>query len=148
MVEGSRPSPSQLENALETAVLELTQGAESTAGSYAEYVRLAEEFAAGDAATSGRLLLPHHSEESCKQIITWLARKADRIVSIESVVLGGEAYVTKTSPAGQASVFKLGSVRAHLREIVNKTGVRKEPEDSGDTTDGQRPHHGGYAGPL
>ena len=26
-------------------VLELTQGAESTAGSYAEYIRLAEEFA-------------------------------------------------------------------------------------------------------
>ena len=128
MVEGSKPSPAQLENALETAVLELTQGAESTAGSYAEYVRLAEEFAAGDAEMSGRLLLPHHSEESCKQFLTWLARKADRVVSIESVVLGGEAYVTKTSPAGHANVFKSGAVRAHLREIVNKTGVKKEPK--------------------
>ena len=44
----NQASPSQLENALKTAVLELTQGAKSTVGSYAEYVRLAEEYAAGD----------------------------------------------------------------------------------------------------
>ena len=124
-----RPTPAVLARAAKTMVLEMTQGAESTAGSYAEYVRLAEEYASGDGlqAAGGRLLLPHANVEACKNFITWYATEKNRLLSMESLMRGGEAYVTKTSPAGTPNVFKSPDVKAHLKDLWGKRGTEHVP---------------------
>ena len=123
-----QPSPVILERATRTMILEMTQGAESTAGSYAEYVKLAEEYASGPGlAALGRLNLPHVNAEACKNFITWYVTEKKGELSMESTMRGGEAYVTKTHPMGAMNVFKLPEVKAHAKEFIKKRGKEHAP---------------------
>ena len=101
-------------------ITELTQGSESTAASYSDYVRLAERYTIGDGAadgSGGELLMPHASVEACKGFLAWLARDADRALSLASTFRSGEAYVAKTAPAGTLNVFKDKGVKAFRNDL-------------------------------
>jgi hypothetical protein len=76
VVAAGAPTPALLDRLARTMVLEMTQGAESTAGSYADYVRLAEEYvvSGGMEAAGGRLIMPHDSLEACKDFCSCLGR--------------------------------------------------------------------------
>ena len=129
MVAEGEPTEAVLRRAAKTMVLEMTQGAESTAGSYAEYVRLAEEYASGSgmAQTGGRLMMPHDSLEACKDFVTWLTLEDERALSLQSTLRGGEAYVTKTSPQGATNVFKSPALAAHVKTLEGNVGVESAP---------------------
>jgi hypothetical protein len=76
VIAAGTPTLALLERLARTMVLEMTQGAESKAGSYADYVRLAEEYvvSGGMAAAGGRLIMPHNSLGACKDFCSWLVR--------------------------------------------------------------------------
>ena len=123
------PTPDVRRRATQTMVMEMTQGAESTAGGYADYVRLAEEYSSGSgmAAAGGRLVMPQDSLEACKNFVTWLVMDDDRALSLEQALRGGEAYVTKTSPTGATNVFKSPALKAHVKAFAQTTGKDRTP---------------------
>ena len=129
VVAAGAPTPALLDRLARTMVLEMTQGAESTAGSYADYVRLAEEYvvSGGMAAAGGRLIMPHDNLEACKDFCSWLGRDKERARSLESTLRGGEAYVTKTAPMGSVNVYKHPEVKAHIKSLGVTSGVRSAP---------------------
>ena len=129
MVKSGEPTPQLLRRAANTMLLEMTQGAEATAGGYADYVRLAEEYSTGSgmAQAGGALFLPHERLESCKDFLSWLVLDDERALSLESTLLGAEAYVTKVSPTGAQNFFKHPAVKAHQKTLKGSSGVTSEP---------------------
>jgi hypothetical protein len=105
-------------------VLELGQGMETTTAGYAEFVRLEEDYAMG----MGKLLdggfkMPRHSEESFRNFLTWFVLDADRARSLESMVRGAGAFLTKLD--GVTDWTKTASVKAHITELLSATGIEQ-----------------------
>ena len=132
--DGARLSDTELQRAVSeelrsvterTMVLELTQGREATAASYADYTQLEERYVMG----LGRLLegaelrLPRHSPMAMRNMLTWLSLDADRSKSLESFVRMASAFFTKVEIPNVID----GSVRAHLKELLEQCGVEHEP---------------------
>ena len=109
-----------------TMVLELGQGKESTAASYAEYTRLEEKYALG----FGRLLdgqvlnLPRHSVEAFKNFCTWMVLTEERARSLESTVRTAGAMMVKL---GLTDVTKSGAVKAHVKDLLVGISMEHEP---------------------
>jgi hypothetical protein len=129
MWEGEgEPSPEIKRVAERTMVLELGQGKESTAGGYADYVRLEEHYVNGLGKVlddgSQQLRLPRHSAECFKNFLTWVALDSQRFQSIESITRTAGAMMVKLS---LPDVTKSGDVKAHLRELIGSATVEHEP---------------------
>jgi hypothetical protein len=129
MWEGEgEPSPEIRRVAERTMVLELGQGKESTAGGYADYVRLEEQYVTGLGKVldngSQQLRLPRHSAECFKNFLTWVALDSQRFQSIESITRTAGAMMVKLS---LPDVTKSGDVKAHLRELIGSAAVEHEP---------------------
>ena len=77
-VESGGVSDEFLDLCLATMFLEMTQGAEATAGSWAEFARLEQEYASGlgMALTGGKLMLPHSSTWAFKNFPTVVQPRA------------------------------------------------------------------------
>ena len=121
----SEASEEVRETVAKTMVLELGQGKESTAASYAEYTRLEEKYAMG----FGRVLnerslnLPRHNVESFKNFCTWMVLSADRARSLESIVRTVGAMMVKL---GLPDVTKSGAVKAHLKDLLDGISMCRE----------------------
>ena len=115
-----------VDRVMRTLVLELGQGREATAASYAEYTRLEEKYALGlgQVLDGGRLNLPRHNEESFKNFLTWLAMDEQRARSMETLVRTAGAMFVKL---GLRDVTKLGGVKAHMKELLNGMSMESEP---------------------
>ena len=121
----------------ETMMLELTQGAEATAAGYADYVALEERYVLGmGMVTDGPgLILPRNNLTSFKNMMTWMARDANRALSIDSWFRQAGAFFTKmaddsTRAPGLPQVVdftKLGAVKVHFKELLGEIGVEHEP---------------------
>ena len=114
------------ETVARTMVLELGQGKESTAASYAEYTRLEEKYALGfGQVMDGRVLkLPRHSTEAFKNFCTWMVLTADRARSLESTVRTAGAMMVKL---GIPDVTKSGAVKAHMKDLLEGISMEHEP---------------------
>jgi hypothetical protein len=111
--------------ALRTCVIELSQGRETTAASYAGYVNLEERYVTGLGSVLGAgLRLPRHNAESFKNFVSWLALDADRARSIESVVRSAGAFMTKLE---LTDVTKDRGVKAHVKTMIEICGTLHEP---------------------
>ena len=110
----------------QTMVLELTQGREATAGGYAEFVTLEEKYSTGMGIVlaNGRLSLPRHNSETMKNFISWMALSADRVRSLPSVFRGAGAFLSKLEVFNPCNDK---SVQAHLKEVLDESGVDSEP---------------------
>ena len=130
LVAEGAPTASVVKRAAQTMILEMTQGAEATAGGYADFIRLAEEYASGSGMkeSGGRLIMPQDGLEACKNFVTWLVMDDDRALSLEQTLRGGEAYVTKTAPEGTANVFKHPALKAHVKTFASATGKDRTPK--------------------
>ena len=124
--EETIPSEEMTRVTLRTMVLELGQGAEATAGSYASFTAWEEEYVKemGGDASSGQLLLPRHNPECFKGFLTWFCTDKERARSAVSMVRSAGAFLVKLK---LSDVTKDGSVKAHLRELVGELGVEAEP---------------------
>jgi hypothetical protein len=114
-----------------TMVLELEQGAETTAAGYAEFVRLEEEYASGMGLTldgqGGNLVMPRHSRGAFKNFMIWLSQDADRARSLESVFRGAGALLTKLKLTDWT---KDGDTKALYKDLIKECGIEHEPSDS------------------
>ena len=126
VTEDAAPSDEVRRVVTNTMILELSQGAETTAGSYAEFTRLEEAYAMGMGMVigGGGLKLPRHSPEAFKNFITWMAIDHERARSLESVVRAAGAMMVKV---GLTDVTKNGSVKAHLKEMLEEVSEEVEP---------------------
>ena len=109
-----------------TMVLELGQGKESTAASYAEYTRLEEKYALGfGRVLDGKVLnLPRHSVEAFKNFCTWMVLTEERARSLESTVRTAGAMMVKL---GLTDVTKSGAVKAHVKDLLVGSSMEHEP---------------------
>ena len=118
-----------------TMVLELEQGAETTAAGYSEFVRLEEEYASGMGLTldgqGGNLVMPRHSSGAFKNFMIWLSQDADRARSLESVFRGAGALLTKLKLTDWT---KDGGVKALFKDLMKECGIEHEPSDSATPT--------------
>lgn len=120
-----------------TMMLELTQGAESTAAGYADYVALEERYVLGMGMVldGDTVVLPRNNLTSFKNMMTWMARDGNRALSLDSWFRSAGAFFTKladetTRAPGRPQVTdftKLGSVKVHFKELTNEIGVEHEP---------------------
>ena len=114
-----------------TMVLELEQGAETTAAGYSEFVRLEEEYASGMGMTldgqGGNLAMPRHSRGAFKNFMIWLSQDADRARSLESVFRGAGALLTKLKLNDWT---KDGETKALFKDLVKECGIEHEPSDT------------------
>lgn len=122
--DGAEPSEAARALALRTTVIELSQGREATAASYAEYTRLEEEYSTSYGTLGQALRLPRHSPEAFKNFLTWLALSAARSRSLESIVRSAGAMMSKLEIP---DVTKDKSVKAHLKELLEVCGTEHEP---------------------
>jgi hypothetical protein len=120
-----------------TMVLEMCQGAESSAAGYADFVQLEERYVLGmGQVLDGRdLIMPRHSKIAFKNFLTWMATDAGRARSLESTFRSAGAFFAKLLE----HEFTLGwnepmmnftkdpSVKAHLKELLKEVGVEHEP---------------------
>ena len=109
-----------------TMVLELGQGKESTAASFADYTQLEERYALGlgRVLDGGSLNLPRHNKEAFKNFCTWMVLSAERARSLESTVRTAGAMMVKL---GLVDVTKDGGVKAHLRDLLDEISMEHEP---------------------
>ena len=128
--ESGMVSPELLEVSLKTMVLDMTQGAEATAASYAEFARLEQEYASsmGMAVTGGRLMMPHSSVMAFKNFLTWFVIDSSRALSLRSMLLGAEAMMSKL---GLVNVAKDSSVKAHVKMLESNHGLESTPSTTG-----------------
>ena len=125
LAPGATASDSAQALALRTAVIELTQGRETTAASYSAYVNLEEKYVTGLGSVLGEgLRLPRHNPEAFKNFVSWLALDADRARSLESVVRTAGAFMTKLE---LPDVTKDKGVKAHVRTMLEICGTEHEP---------------------
>jgi hypothetical protein len=105
--------------AVRTMVLELGQGRETTTAGYAEFVRLEERYVldVGQLREDG-MVMPRHSAESFKHFVTWFVLDAERAGSLESMVRGAGAFLTKVP--GLTDWTQEGSVKAHVEMALAK----------------------------
>ena len=125
MDDVSLATPKMVETNQKTMILELSQGKESTAATYADYTQLEEKYVLGmGAVLDGSFRLPRHSSESFKNFLTWMSLDAERARSLESIVRTAGAMMTKLKIP---DVTKAGDVRAHLKELIGDCGIEHEP---------------------
>jgi len=130
-----------------TMVMELCQGAESSAAGYADYVQLEERYVLGmgQVLDGPDLIMPRHSKIAFKNFLTWMATDAGRARSLESVFRSAGAFFAKLlehdsarapgSADARASSFldptvnftRDSGVKAHLKELIKEVGVDHEP---------------------
>ena len=111
--------------ALCTSVLELGQGRETTAASYADFTRLEEAYVLGMGhVLDGALRLPRHNAECFKNFMSWMVLDKDRARSLISVVRAAGAFMTKLKIP---DVTKMGDVKSHLKELCQECGLESEP---------------------
>ena len=114
-----------------TMVLELTQGSETTAAGFADYESLESRYVMGMGTVldgGGRerpvLRLPRHNAECFKNFLTWLATDAERVRSMEGTVRVAGLMMVKL---GVPDVTKDGSVKAHMKELLQDISIEHEP---------------------
>ena len=109
-----------------TMVLELGQGKETTAASYAEYTRLEELYVQGmgQVLDGGGLKLPRHSPEAFKNFCTWMVINEERARSLESTVRSAGAMMTKLKVV---DVTKAPEVKAHIKDLLQSVDMLSEP---------------------
>jgi hypothetical protein len=116
---------------LRAMVLDLNQGAESTAAGYAEFVRLEEEYAKGMGMTldgeGSALVMPRHSRAAFKNFLIWLTLDEDRARSLESVVRGAGSMFMKLQLTDHT---KHGEVKALVKDLIKEVGIEHEPSDA------------------
>ena len=128
--------PSQEEDAsplrrtvINTMVLELGQGKETTTAGYAEFVRLEERYVKGmGQVLDGAMVMPRHSAAAFKNFVTWFVLDADRACSLESMVRSAGAFLTKVP--GLTDWTKEATVKAHVKELLTATGIEHEPSST------------------
>ena len=112
-----------------TMLLELSQGAESTSASFAEYVRYEQEYVSGMGAildsgvSGGGMHLPRHNVEAFKNFLTWFVIAAGRAQSLESMYRSAGAFFTKLKII---DLTKDGSVKAHKNELLSSVDTTPE----------------------
>ena len=126
IVTGGARSETARALAARTMVLELGQGAESTGGSYSDYIKLEEAFVATHSGetSGGGIVLPRHNAEAFKNFISWMAMDRDRARSLESIVRSAGALMTKLKID---DVTKDGSVKTHLAQALGNVAMEHEP---------------------
>ena len=126
LVEVGLPTVEVLSNAAVTMLYEMTQGAEATAGAYAEFAKLEELYASGMGmqASGGRLVLPHSNKTAFKNFLTWLTFDHDRALSLQTVVIGAESMMSKL---GLQNVAKDPDVKAHVKKLMSEHGLESTP---------------------
>jgi hypothetical protein len=126
VLESGELSEAQVRTNLVTMFMEMTQGAEATAGSYAEYARLEEEYAsgAGMVINGGRLAMPHSSGMAFKNFLTWFVTDLTRGLSLKSMLIGASSYLAKLSL--QNWPMDKG-VKAHIKQLETNHGLEAEP---------------------
>jgi hypothetical protein len=128
-----------------TMVLELCQGAESSAAGYADFVQLEERYVLGmgQVLDGPDLIMPRHSKIAFKNFLTWMATDANRARSLESVFRSAGSFFAKLleHDAGRgttsseavshrepvANFTRDKGVSAHLKELLKEVGVEHEP---------------------
>ena len=126
-VSGNVITPEAIELNTKTMMFEMTQGAEATAGSYADFVHLCEEYASGlgMAVAGGRMVLPYASLMAFKNFLTWLCFDDDRALSLETTMIGAGTYMTKL---GMEDFSKHPSTKAHLKTLGMSHGKVHTPK--------------------
>ena len=85
MAPGRGRNENRLRSGMETMVLQLQLGAESTAKATADFNRLEQEFVLSRDMAGEEALLPRHGKESFMAWLVWGHREADRAQSMESL---------------------------------------------------------------
>jgi hypothetical protein len=108
-----------------TMFFEMTQGAEATAGSYAEYARLEEQYAsgAGMLVSGGRLAMPHSSDLAFKNFLSWFVTDAERALSLKGLLISAASYCVKV---GVPDRTKDKGVKAHVKQLESNHGLESE----------------------
>ena len=130
LVQGVQASEEVKANVEKTMIMEMSQGAESTAGGFAEYTRLEREYVLG----FGKILdgdtclhLPRHNAEAYKNFLTWLTMGIGRVLSLESFDRTASSFFSKLQIA---NVTKDSGVKQHRKELTAKMGVEHTPADT------------------
>ena len=112
--------------AMRTCVLELGQGKETTAATFADYVTLEERYALGPGTVldGGQLRLPRHNVEACKNFITWVSLDAERVRSLEGIKRTAGLFFAKLSIP---NMFARPDVKAHIKEVIGECAMEHEP---------------------
>ena len=86
-----------------TMVMELCQGAESSAAGFADFVQLEERYVLGmgQVLDGPDLIMPRHSKIAYKNFLTWLSTDANRARSLESVFRSSGAFFAKLLEHGE-----------------------------------------------
>jgi hypothetical protein len=126
-VEGDVVNAVQLDLCARTMMCEMTQGAEATAGGYADFVNLCEEYATGLGRhlSAGRMVMPYRSLLALKNFATWMTFDDDRALSLVSTMIGAGTYMTKL---GMTDYTKDPSFKAHLKKLGVEHGKVSTPK--------------------
>ena len=125
-IESGEISAELLDLSMVTMFLEMTQGAEATAGSWSDFARLEQEYSegAGLIANGGRLLMPHSGLVPFKNFLSWYVTTTERGLSLRSMLLGAESMLTKL---GQPNYPKMPEVKAHVKMLNENHGLESTP---------------------
>ena len=126
-VEGSE-TPEQVRALVtKTMILEMGQGAESTAAGFAEFTRLEREYVEGFGRLqdgSIGLVLPRHNAEAFKHFLSWMSLDADRSLSLQSFVRTASSFFGKLQLTDHT---KAPDVKAFVKDLVKKVGFEHVP---------------------
>jgi hypothetical protein len=126
-------APALIRTVTRTMILELSQGAESTAAGYADFAKLELRYVqgmggvldgGGVAGGPPGLLMPRHNVEAFKNFATWLATDGVRGTGLESTIRAAGAFLTKS---GLTDHTKNKSFQAHLKELISRSGKESVP---------------------
>lgn len=125
-VESGEITKELLDLSMITMFLEMTQGAEATAGSWADFARLEQEYSCGSGLNinGGKLLMPHSGLVPFKNFLSWFVVSSERSLSLRSMLIGAESMLTKL---GLPNFPKMPEVKAHVKMLERNHGLESTP---------------------